>query len=284
MKTKTDIPYPVMLNNKGRGFIMKFTKMQGLGNDYVYINCFEEKVENPSELSVRISDRHFGIGSDGLVLIRPCDSADFEMKMYNADGSEAEMCGNASRCIGKYVYERGLTRKKDITLKTGAGIRRLTIRDENGRAASVRVDMGIPEIGSLGETIIAGGNPYTINRVSMGNPHAVIFVDDAEQYDVHTIGKLIENHPLFPNRTNTEFATITDRHTIRMRVWERGSGETLACGTGACATLVAAAANGLTDQKAVLKLNGGDLLIEWKDGIVYQEGPAEFVFDGILYE
>lgn len=261
---------------------VRFTKMQGLGNDYVYINCFEEQVENPSALSIRVSDRHFGIGSDGLVLIMPCDSADFEMKMYNADGSEAEMCGNASRCIGKYVYERGLTRKKDITLKTGAGIKRLIIRDENGIASSVRVDMGKPEIGQLKETLTINGETYTFTRVSMGNPHAVIFVDDADIYDVHTIGKLIENHPLFPNRTNVEFAAVTDSGHIRMRVWERGSGETLACGTGACATLVAAAANGLTEKKAVLKLNGGDLLIEWKDGIVYQEGPAQFVFDGVL--
>ena len=263
---------------------VKFTNMQGLGNDYVYINCFEEKVDHPSELAIRISDRHFGIGSDGLVLIRPCDTADFEMKMYNADGSEAEMCGNASRCIGKYVYERGLTGKKEITLKTGAGIKRLMIREENGKAASVRVDMGKPEVESIRETIVAGGRPYTITRVSTGNPHAVIFVDNADEYDVHTIGKLIENHPAFPNRTNVEFATVIDRSHIRMRVWERGSGETLACGTGACATLTAAAVNGLTEEKAVLKLNGGDLLIELKDGIVYQEGPAEFVFDGELAE
>ena len=274
-----------MSNNQSDGVkTVKFTKMQGLGNDYIYINCFEEKVDHPSELAVRISDRHFGIGSDGLVLIRPCETADFEMKMYNADGSEAEMCGNASRCIGKYVYERGLTGKKEITLKTGAGIKRLMIRGENGKAASVRVDMGKPEVEAVRETIVADGKPYTITRVSTGNPHAVIFVDNADEYDVHTIGKLIENHPAFPNRTNVEFATVIDRSHIRMRVWERGSGETLACGTGACATLTAAVANGLAEEKAVLKLNGGDLLIELKDGIVYQEGPAEFVFDGELAE
>ena len=284
-KTRTVSRYPDTSNNQSDGVkTVKFTKMQGLGNDYVYINCFEEKVDHPSELAIRISDRHFGIGSDGLVLIRPCETADFEMKMYNADGSEAEMCGNASRCIGKYVYERGLTGKKEITLKTGAGIKRLMIREENGKAASVRVDMGKPEVESIRETIVAGGRPYTITRVSTGNPHAVIFVDNADEYDVHTIGKLIENHPAFPNRTNVEFATVIDRSHIRMRVWERGSGETLACGTGACATLTAAAVNGLTEEKAVLKLNGGDLLIELKDGIVYQEGPAEFVFDGELAE
>ena len=284
-KTRTVSRYPDTSNNQSNGVkTVKFTKMQGLGNDYVYINCFEEKIDHPSELAIRISDRHFGIGSDGLVLIRPCETADFEMKMYNADGSEAEMCGNASRCIGKYVYERGLTGKKEITLKTGAGIKRLMIREENGKAASVRVDMGKPEVESIRETIVAGGRPYTITRVSTGNPHAVIFVDNADEYDVHTIGKLIENHPAFPNRTNVEFATVIDRSHIRMRVWERGSGETLACGTGACATLTAAAVNGLTEEKAVLKLNGGDLLIELKDGIVYQEGPAEFVFDGELAE
>ena len=284
-KTRTVSRYPDTSNNQSNGVkTVKFTKMQGLGNDYVYINCFEEKVDHPSELAIRISDRHFGIGSDGLVLIRPCETADFEMKMYNADGSEAEMCGNASRCIGKYVYERGLTGKKEITLKTGAGIKRLMIREENGKAASVRVDMGKPEVEAIRETIVAGGRPYTITRVSTGNPHAVIFVDNADEYDVHTIGKLIENHPAFPNRTNVEFATVIDRSHIRMRVWERGSGETLACGTGACATLTAAAVNGLTEEKAVLKLNGGDLLIELKDGIVYQEGPAEFVFDGVLAE
>ena len=284
-KTRTVSRYPDTSNNQSNGVkTVKFTKMQGLGNDYVYINCFEEKVDHPSELAIRISDRHFGIGSDGLVLIRPCETADFEMKMYNADGSEAEMCGNASRCIGKYVYERGLTGRKEITLKTGAGIKRLMIREENGKAASVRVDMGKPEVESIRETIVAGGRPYTITRVSTGNPHAVIFVDNADEYDVHTIGKLIENHPAFPNRTNVEFAAVIDRSHIRMRVWERGSGETLACGTGACATLTAAAVNGLTEEKAVLKLNGGDLLIELKDGIVYQEGPAEFVFDGELAE
>ena len=261
---------------------MRFTKMQGLGNDYVYINCFEEKVQDPSALSIRVSNRHFGIGSDGLVLIKPCETADFEMKMYNADGSEAEMCGNASRCIGKYVYDRGLCRKTEITLKTGAGIKRLIIRDENGIAASVRVDMGRPEIGPMNEMLSVCGKTYSFTRVSMGNPHAVIIVDDADHFDVHTIGKMIECHPLFPNRTNVEFATVIDPGCVRMRVWERGSGETLACGTGACATLAAAAISGRTEKKAVLKLNGGNLLIEWKDGIVYQEGPAEFVFDGEL--
>lgn len=260
---------------------MKFTKMQGIGNDYVYVNCFEEKVTDPSRVSQIISDRHYGIGSDGLVLILPCEEADFEMRMFNADGSESEMCGNATRCIGKYVYERGLTRKTDVTLKTGAGIKRLLINPRNGVVSSVRVDMGRPGIGYIRRRIEVSGNTYEITCVSMGNPHAVIFVDDPDRFDVHGIGKVIENLPMFPNRTNVEFAKVIDREHIRMRVWERGSGETMACGTGACATLVAAAVNGLTEKKASLILNGGTLIIEWANDTVYQEGPASFVYDGI---
>ena len=263
---------------------MKFTKMHGIGNDYVYVNCFEEKVCDPSRVSRIISDRHFGIGSDGLVLILPSDEADFEMKMYNADGSESEMCGNATRCIGKYVYERGLTQKTDITLKTGAGIKHLKIFADNGLVSSVRVEMGKPEIGYIRQKINVSGIPYEITCVSMGNPHAVIFVQDPDRFDVHHTGKIIENMPMFPNRTNVEFAKILDRTNIRMRVWERGSGETMACGTGACATLVAAAVNGLSETKASLILNGGRLTVEWKDGVVYQEGPASFVYDGYTYE
>lgn len=259
---------------------MKFTKMQGIGNDYIYVNCFEERVADPVHASIVLSDRHYGIGSDGLVLIQPCKETDFEMRMFNADGSESEMCGNATRCIAKYVYDRGLTDKTEITLKTGAGIKRLLIRAENGVARSVRVDMGPPEILGIGEKIEADGKEYTMTRVSMGNPHAVIFVDDADAFDVHGIGQMIENHPMFPNRTNVEFATVISRGEIRMRVWERGSGETLACGTGACATLAAAAVNSLTEKKAALKLNGGVLQIEWSDGTIWQEGPAAFVFDG----
>ena len=268
----------------GRGYTMKFTKMQGIGNDYIYINCFEEKVDDPAALSRRISDRHFGAGSDGLVMIMPCGDADFRMRMFNADGSEAEMCGNASRCVGKYVYDRGMTKKKEITLMTGAGIKTLLIREEGGIAQSVRVDMGEPDIQGLGETIAVNGRNYEFTRVSTGNPHAVIFVDDAESFDVHGVGRMIENHPMFPNRTNVEFATVLGKDRIRMRVWERGSGETMACGTGACATFAAAAATGRGQKKAALILNGGTLTIEW-DGpghTLYQEGPAEFVYDGIL--
>ena len=261
---------------------MKFTKMQGIGNDYIYVNCFEETVVNPAEVSKKISDRHFGVGSDGLVLICPDPEADFRMRMFNSDGSESEMCGNATRCIGKYVYERGLTDKTEISLMTGAGIKVLQLNVKDGKVVSVRVDMGMPEVQGTGETVQAGEREFAFTRVSTGNPHAVIFLEEVEGFDVAGYGTLIERHPLFPNRTNTEFAKIIGRDRIRMRVWERGAGETLACGTGACATLVAAAVNDLTDRKAYLDLNGGTLLIEWDErtGHVFQEGPAEFVFDG----
>lgn len=261
---------------------MKFTKMQGIGNDYIYVNCFEEHVDNPEETARNISDRHFGVGSDGLVLICPDDQADFRMRMFNADGSESEMCGNAARCVGKYVFERGLTKKTEVSLMTGAGIKILSIREKDGKAASVRVDMGAPEIQGMNETIEAAGETFRFTRVSMGNPHAVIFLDEVENLDTARYGTAIEHHPVFPNRTNTEFAKVMAPDRIRMRVWERGAGETLACGTGACATLVAAAANGLTGRRAELLLNGGSLIIDWdeKTGHVFQEGPAAFVFDG----
>ena len=261
---------------------MKFTKMQGIGNDYVYINCFEETVKDPTVLARKISDRHFGVGSDGLVLICPDPEADFRMRMFNADGSESEMCGNAARCVGRYVYDRGLTDRKRIRLMTGAGIKMLEIRTEQGRTVSVRVDMGEPEVLGIRETVQAKGKDFLFTRISTGNPHAVIFMDDPDSFDVAGYGPVIEHDPLFPNRTNTEFACIKPGNRIRMRVWERGAGETLACGTGACATLVAAVANGLSGRKAELVLNGGTLIIEWNenDNHVYQEGPAEFVFDG----
>ena len=261
---------------------MKFTKMQGIGNDYIYVNCFEETVQNPEETARKISDRHFGVGSDGLVLICPDPEADFRMRMFNSDGSESEMCGNATRCIGKYVYERGLTDRTEISLMTGAGIKILKINARHGKVESVRVDMGEPEIQGIGEKLTAKDREFRFTRVSMGNPHAVIFQDEVENFDVAGYGTVIEHDLLFPNRTNTEFAKILGADRIRMRVWERGAGETLACGTGACATLVAAAANHLTGRKANLELNGGTLLIEWdeKTNHVFQEGPAEFVFDG----
>ena len=264
---------------------MKFTKMQGIGNDYIYVNCFEERVEDPADTARKISDRHFGVGSDGLVLICPDPNADFRMRMYNSDGSESEMCGNAARCIGRYVFDRGLTKKTEVSLMTGAGLKNLQIREKDGKAESVRVDMGEPEVLGIGEKVEAKGRVFSFTRVSTGNPHAVIFLDEVENFDVAGYGTVIEHDPLFPNRTNTEFAKILSDDRIRMRVWERGAGETMACGTGACATLAAAAANGLTGRKAVLELNGGNLLIEWDSmtNHVFQEGPAEFVFDGVWY-
>ena len=272
---------------------MKITKMQGLGNDYIYIHCAEDQVPDPAALARRISDRHFGVGSDGLVLILPCDQADFRMRMFNADGSESEMCGNASRCIGKYIHDRGLSDKEEIRLMTGAGIRILKLNVKDGKTQSVRVDMGEPELEASripvlmpdGRVIDAPaevkGQTFRMTCVSMGNPHAVIFVEDADSFDVHGYGAALEVHPLFPRKTNVEFATVKDRQHLRMRVWERGSGETMACGTGACATLVAAVLNGLCERKAVLELNGGLLTVEWdpETNHVYQEGPAEFVFD-----
>ena len=272
---------------------MKITKMQGLGNDYLYINCLEQTVTDPEARARKISDRHFGIGSDGLVLILPCEEADFRMRMFNADGSESEMCGNAARCVGKYIHDRGLSDKTEIRLMTGAGIKVLKLTVENGKTQKVLVDMGepileaaeIPVLLPAGKVIDvpvdAAGQQFRITCVSMGNPHAIIFVNDADTFDVHGIGAQMEVHPLFPRKTNVEFVTVKDRQHLRMRVWERGTGETLACGTGASATLVAAVLNGVSERKAILELNGGPLTIEWDPvtNHVYQEGPAEFVFD-----
>lgn len=274
---------------------MRFTKMQGIGNDYIYVNCFEEIVRDPAALAVRMSRQHFGVGADGLVLIEPSDVADFGMRIFNSDGSESEMCGNATRCIAKYVYERGLTDKTEISLMTGSGLKHLQLRTRGGKVHSVRVDMGTPELNPrmvpvdlpgeiiLGHRLEVGGLPYIIHCVSMGNPHCVIFVNDPDDVDLPTVGSLIENHRLFPNRTNVEFVSVKDRHHLRMRVWERGAGETMACGTGACAALVASVLTGKADRSAEVKLNGGVLQVEWspEDNHVYKEGPAEFVFDGI---
>ena len=273
---------------------MRFTKMQGLGNDYIYINCLENRVSNPSELSIRMSDRHFGIGGDGIVLIDRDPEADFRMRMFNADGSEAEMCGNAARCVGKYIHDRKLSDASQIRLKTGAGIKVLELRLKDGVTQSVRVDMGLPITAPAEIPVLLPGTAvihYPVSTegfegfmtcVSIGNPHAVFFVDDAEHFPVHRFGPLLETNPLFPRRTNVEFATVLNRQEIRMRVWERGSGETMACGTGACATLVAAVMNGLCDRQAVIHLNGGPLTVNWDEASdrVFQEGPAEFVFDG----
>lgn len=272
---------------------MRFTKMQGLGNDYVYVNCMEEKVENPSEAAKRVSDRHFGIGSDGLILICPSEKADFEMAMYNADGSRSEMCGNGIRCVAKYVYDYGLTDKTSISVETLGGIKYLDLTVEDGKVSLVRVDMGRPELRAdqipiigeaevIDEPIVVDGMEYRITGVSMGNPHAVVFLEDLEGLDIEKIGPKFENHERFPKRINTEFVRVIDRGMIEMRVWERGSGETLACGTGACAAAAASILNGLAERRVTVKLRGGSLTVEWDEesGKIYMTGPAEVVFDG----
>lgn len=274
---------------------MKFTKMHGLGNDYVYVNCFEETVENPSEAARYLSDRHTGIGSDGLILICPSDTADFEMRMYNADGSRSEMCGNGIRCVGKYVYDHGLTEKTSISVETLGGIKYLDLTVEDGQAVLIRVDMGEPELRAdhipvvreaeervINEAVTVDGREYRMTGVSMGNPHAVVFLEDIKGLDIEKIGPKFENHERFPNRINTEFVRVIDRETIEMRVWERGSGETMACGTGACAAAVASILNGLAERRVTVRLLGGDLLIEWdqETGKVYMTGPAVTVFEG----
>lgn len=275
---------------------MKFTKMQGLGNDYVYVNCFEEKIENPPAVARYVSDRHFGIGSDGLIMINPSEVADFEMEMYNADGSRGEMCGNGIRCVAKYVYDYGLTDKTQISVETLGGIKYLDLTVEDGKVVLVKVDMGKPELKSdlipiisenekvIDEPIEVDGKVYHMTGVSMGNPHTVIYVDDVKNLDLEKIGPKFENHERFPKRINTEFVRCIDRNTVEMRVWERGSGETLACGTGACAVAVASILNNLTDTRVTVKLLGGDLQIEWdkeKDR-VFMTGPAKVVFDGVI--
>ena len=274
---------------------MKFTKMQGCGNDYVYVDCTKEVLPNPEQAAIFVSDRHFGIGSDGLILINPSKVADFEMAMYNADGSRSEMCGNGIRCVGKYVYDHGLTDKTTVTIETLAGIKTLELHVENGKVASVRVNMGRPELHAakvpvtfpeetmIDEPMEIDGTIYQVTCVSMGNPHCVIFMDeDVRQLDLEELGPKFENHVIFPKRTNTEFCNLLDKQHIRMRVWERGSGETLACGTGACATAVAAVLNGYTDNKVELQLRGGNLLIEYDRDAeeVYMTGPATTVFEG----
>lgn len=268
--------------------------MQGLGNDYVYVNCLKERVENPSEMAVRISNRNFGVGSDGLILIKPSDRADFEMEMYNADGSRSEMCGNGIRCVGKYVYDYGLTDQTRVAVDTLAGIKYLELIVEDGRVSEVQVDMGSPILKPeqipvlaeghqvVDEPILIDGREYHMTAVSMGNPHTVIYVDDVRKVDLEDIGPRFERHERFPNRVNTEFVHVLDRKTVEMRVWERGTGETLACGTGACAVAVSSILNGFTEPEVTVKLLGGDLRIRWdrEENKVYMTGPAVVVFDG----
>ncbi|MDF2538587.1 MAG: dapF [Herbinix sp.] len=273
---------------------MKFTKMQGCGNDYVYVDCTKELIPNIPETAIKVSDRHFGIGSDGLILIRTSDKADFMMDMYNQDGSRAQMCGNGIRCVAKYVYDNHLTDKNQIQIETLSGIKTLDLAVEAGKVTYVTVNMGNPILESslipvlsekervIGEPINVGDKEYKITCVSMGNPHAIIFVDDIKNLLLEKIGPLFENHMMFPERINTEFVHVIDRKHIEMRVWERGSGETLACGTGTCASVMACILNGYTDHEVTVSLLGGELLIRYdeKENIIYMTGPAVKVFDG----
>ncbi|MDH6356840.1 diaminopimelate epimerase [Parabacteroides sp. PF5-9] len=275
---------------------MKFTKMHGIGNDYVYINCFEERVDFPEKLAVLVSDRHKGIGSDGLVLIMASDVADFQMRMFNPDGSESQMCGNASRCVGKYVFDKGLTQKTDILLETKAGIKQLHLYPTNEKIKQVCVDMGEPILRPADIPVLSSGerivnktidfNPeqYKITCVSMGNPHTIIFCSKINGLILENIGKKIESSGMFPERTNVEFVEIRSPQEAYVRVWERGTGETQACGTGACAVLVAGVLTGCLERKATIALPGGELQIEWneKDNHVYMTGEAVIVFEGEL--
>ena len=279
---------------------MKFTKMQGLGNDYVYVNCFEESVPDPVSAAIAVSDRHFGIGSDGLILIRPSETADCEMDMYNADGSRGKMCGNGIRCVAKYAYDHHIAHKPRIAIATGSGIKTVDLTIENDTVLSVTVDMGAPVLTAKRIPVLADDpegdaldlpirvrdRDFRFTGVSMGNPHAVLFCDRIDDLDLEKIGPDFENHPMFPDRINTEFVKILDRRTIEMRVWERGSGETLACGTGACAAAVASILNGHVDadHPVTVKLLGGDLEILWdqekESRTVFMTGPAVTVFEG----
>ena len=275
---------------------IKFTKMHGIGNDYVYINCFEQKIENPSELAVKMSPRRFSVGADGVILICPSDNADAKMRMFNLDGSEGKMCGNGIRCVGKFIYDNGIAHKNTLTVETLSGIKTLEITDIGGKAASVTVNMGKPkfapsEIPAISDEqslidvpITVGDKTYNITALSMGNPHAVVFCDDIDCLNLEKIGPDFEHHDMFPEQVNTEFIRVIDDSTLQMRVWERGSGETFACGTGACAAAVAAVQNGYCkrDTEIKVKLVGGDLFITYKsDGTVFMRGGAEKVFDGI---
>lgn len=275
---------------------MRFTKMHGCGNDYIYIDGEKEKIaqEEKPALVRFLSDRHFGIGGDGVIFINPSTEADFEMEMYNADGSHGEMCGNGIRCVGKYVYDKGLTDKITISVISAGKIKYLDMKVDQERVKSVKVNMGAPEFTAknipvicdretaVNEPIIVAGKEYHMTCVSMGNPHAVVLLDDVEQLEIEKIGPYFEKHARFPNRINTEFVRIIDRCHVQMRVWERGTGETLACGTGCCATVAACIVNGLTNNKVAVKVLGGEILIEWdrRENCIYMTGPAETVFDG----
>lgn len=273
---------------------MKFTKMHGCGNDYVYVNLFEETVEDAPKLATVVSDRHFGIGSDGVITIGPSEVADFRMRIYNADGSEAEMCGNGIRCVAKYVYDHKLTDQTEITVETGAGVKNLALFVENEKVQQVRVDMGepilepsqIPVLSSknpvISDPILVGNMEWRMTCVSMGNPHAVVFVKDVASFPIEQFGPLFEKHERFPKRTNTEFVQVISKTEVSMRVWERGSNETWACGTGTCATVMACIMNGYTENKVLVHLRGGDLTIEYDPNTkhIFMTGPATAVFNG----
>lgn len=273
---------------------MKFTKMHGIGNDYVYVNCITEAIKNPGEVAKKVSDRHFGVGSDGLILIKPSSKADFFMEMYNADGTQGEMCGNGIRCVAKYVYDNKLTDKEQITIETLSGIKYLDLYIKDGKMEAAKVNMGSPILkpehipvlykgeSCVAQPIVVKDEPYQVTCISMGNPHAVIFMDDVAGLRIEEIGPYFETHEKFPNRINTEFIHVLNDKTIEMRVWERGAGETLACGTGACAAVVACVLNGLTKDCVTVRLLKGELQIQWNqsENIVYMTGPAETVFDG----
>ena len=277
---------------------MKFTKMQGCGNDYVYVNGFVEKLEMQAKPDIvrRLSDRHFGIGGDGVIFINPSRIADFEMEMWNADGTRAQMCGNGIRCVAKYVYDYGLTDKTSLTIESFGKIKYIDLTLENGKVSRVKVNMGAPILAArevpvvsenervIDEEIEVDGNTYRMTCVSMGNPHAVVFMDDIKNLEIEKVGPYFENHERFPERTNTEFVKVIDRNTVEMRVWERGTGETLACGTGCCAIVVACCLNGLTENKVTVKVLGGELLCEWdrEENLVYMTGPAVSVFEGTI--
>lgn len=278
---------------------MKFTKMHGIGNDYIYFDCTKEEIKNPEDIAIKLSDRHFGVGGDGIILIMKSKIADFRMRMFNADGSEGKMCGNGSRCIGKFVYEKGLTNKKEVTIETLSGIKILGLEVKDGNVVSVKVNMGeavtnpekIPVLFDkdivINENLKVCYKDYKVTCVSMGNPHCIIFTKEIASLDLTKLGPYFENHEKFPEKINTEFVEVIDDKTLKMRVWERGSGETLACGTGACAVTVAAVLNGYCrkDEDVTVKLLGGDLKIKYQsDGLVYMTGPAEFVFEGSIIE
>ena len=274
--------------------MIKFSKMHGLGNDYVYIDAINQKITNESELAKFVSNRNFGIGSDGLILICKSETADFKMKMYNSDGSQAEMCGNGIRCVGKFVYDKGLTNKTNITIETLAGIKKLELNINNNFVDTVKVDMGEPIFNPKDIPVISLEEPvqnlllnaidktFTFTCVSMGNPHAITVVEDVMNFEVEKYGKILEIDKSFPKRANIEFVEIKDRSNIEMRVWERGTGETLACGTGCCATAVACILNGKTENKVLVKVLGGEIYVEWdrETNEIYMTGPGEFVFEG----